>query len=300
MTTIRPFTDFLKGLSDEGEVLEEALITLGGQRYPNFNTILILQGGAASGKDFILEKLIGIEGKIFDVDRLKELVVQSEVLSAKIKEETGIELSELNFKNPDNVGTLHRIVGELYEIDTKFEDAFFRSVATAHPDRKPNVIFNVTGKSMKHFNEVREFAENYGYPKENIHTVWVLDDVQAAIEKNVKRSRTVPEDILIETHQGASLTSKKLLSMGRSISKYMDGDYWIVFNKMFVDSTLEVNKNERQGSVLKSRRRSKGHYIKDAQYFRLKQAGDAPIPVNAIKQQMLTKIQKYVPGIDTW
>lgn len=298
MSNITPFSEFVSRPKEE--VLEEDLVTLGGQAYPKFNTILILQGGAASGKDFILDKLVGIEGKVFDVDRLKELVVQSEVLASKIKQETGMDLKKMDMKNPDNVGTLHRIIGKLYEIDSKFEDTFFRAVASAHPDRKPNVIFNVTGKSFKHFDEVRTFAKNYGYKSEDVHVVWVLDDVKAAIQKNLKRSRTVPEDILIETHQGASITSKKLLSMGRSISKYMDGDYWIVFNKMFVDSEVVRSDKSVEGKVLKSRARSKGHYIRNAQYFKLKEQGDAPISINKLKDTIISKIQQYVPDIASW
>lgn len=300
MTISISFTEFQNRPDNDFEVLEEDLITLGGKAYPQFGNILILQGGAASGKDFILEKLIGIEGKVLDVDRLKELVVQSEVLAARMKQETGIDIQNMNFKNPDDVAKLHDIIANLYEIDSKFQDTFFRSVAEAHPDRKPNVIFNVTGKSFKHFDRVREFAQNFGYKIENIHVAWVLDDIKAAIQKNLKRSRTVPEDILIETHQGASITSKKLLSMGRDIAKYMDGDYWLIFNKMFVDSELVQSDNRRRGSVLKSRSRSQGHYIKDAQYFKLKEQGDAPISPNSLKKKMIDKIQKYVPEIDTW
>lgn len=298
---IQTFSDYQSArMSQEPEVLEEALITLGGRTYPKHNTILILQGGAASGKDFILDKLIGIEGKVFDVDRLKELAVQSELLARKIKEETGTDIKNLNFKNPEDVGLLHGILNDMYQLKNKADQTFFNSVAQAHPDRKPNVIFNVTGKSLKHFDRVREFAENFGYRKEDVHVVWVLDDVKASIQKNLKRSRTVPEDILIETHQGASITSKKLLTMGRQISKYMDGDYWIVLNKMFVDSEVVRSREDRKGVALPSREQSKGHYIKRANYFRLKEQGDAPRPLDTIKEAFMEKVRRYVPSIDTW
>ena len=299
MSNIVSFSKFLSQTSNESESLEEDLITLGGNRYPNFNTILILQGGAGSGKDFILDKLIGIEGKVLNVDDLKKLVIKSEALAGKIKEETGIDIKRMDLRNPDNVSTLHRVINDLFKLKDKSMDTFFRAVAAADPKRKPNVIFNVTAKSIKQFDEVRTFAKNFGYKSEDIHVVWVLDDVKAAIKKNLKRDRVVPEDILIETHQGAAITSKKLLSMGRNISKYMDGDYWLVFNKIFVDSEVVRSDINVEGKVLKSRSKSKGHFIRDAQFFKLKEQNSAP-SINKLKETILGKIRQYVPEISLW
>ncbi|UQJ94980.1 hypothetical protein IANJMKHF_00074 [Klebsiella phage CPRSA] len=58
--------------------LTEALITFGGRAYPKFGQVVILAGGAGSGKGFTLEKLLGIEGITLDVDALKKLVMGSD------------------------------------------------------------------------------------------------------------------------------------------------------------------------------------------------------------------------------
>ena len=90
------------GLSNKIELdesqLEEALITFGGKAYPDFGQVVILAGGAGSGKGFVKSKLLGIEGIVFDVDRLKELVIASTKFNAKAKEEFGIDVSKLNLK----------------------------------------------------------------------------------------------------------------------------------------------------------------------------------------------------------
>jgi len=172
-------------------------------------------------------------------------------------------------------------------IDDRWEQKAFLALAEAHPKRKPNLIFDVTGKSLKHFSEVADIAKTYGYDMKDIHVVWVIDSVTAAMKKNLSRDRVVPEDIFLETHEGAALTAKKLASMGKDIKKYMNGDYWFVFNQMKVDSTLV--KSESGGS-----------YIKDANYFRIKARGKAPISPAQIGESILRKIKEYTPNTDVW
>lgn len=267
--------------------LEEALVTFGGRAYPKFGNIVILQGGAGSGKGFVKSNLLGIEGWNFDVDELKKMAMNSTILSGRVLKDTGVDITKLDLKNPENVSKIHTILSDLYQVDKRFKQKEFAALSTAHPDRKPNLIFDVTGKSLKHFNTVREIADTYGYDPKNIHAVWILDDVKAAVEKNRNRDRVVPEDILVQTHEGASLTAKKLLSMGADIKKYLDGDYWIVFNKMKVDTD---NVTSDKG----------GFYIKDANYFKLKEKGKSLGSIKNINKAIYDKIKSYVPKVDDW
>lgn len=80
--------------------LDEALITFGGKAYPKFGQVVILAGGAGSGKGFTLEKLLGIEGITLDVDALKKLVMGSTKLAAEIKAKTGHDVKTMNLKKP--------------------------------------------------------------------------------------------------------------------------------------------------------------------------------------------------------
>ena len=78
------------------EYINEALITFGGKAYPKFGQVVILQGGGGSGKGFIKDKLLGIEGWVYDVDRLKTLAINSKLFANKVKEETGVDLKKMD------------------------------------------------------------------------------------------------------------------------------------------------------------------------------------------------------------
>lgn len=59
---------FKEYLTEEYELIMEKLITFGGKAYPRSGNIVIMAGGAGSGKGFVKDRLIGLEGYTFDVD----------------------------------------------------------------------------------------------------------------------------------------------------------------------------------------------------------------------------------------
>ena len=101
--------------------LSEKLITFAKKAYPKFGNIVIMAGGAASGKGFIKDRLIGLEGFTFDVDALKTLAAKTPAIIKKVKDEYGVDLVALgaNLKNDENVGKLHQIIGEYLGLDDK-------------------------------------------------------------------------------------------------------------------------------------------------------------------------------------
>jgi len=52
--------------------INEKLITLGNR--PKFEQVVILAGGAGSGKGFVTNNILGIEGNVIDVDKIKKLL----------------------------------------------------------------------------------------------------------------------------------------------------------------------------------------------------------------------------------
>jgi hypothetical protein len=124
--------------------LEEALIILGKKAYPKFGHIVIMAGGAGSGKGFVKDKLLGIEGWPYDVDDLKKLAMKSPMIQKAVKKEFGVELEKMNLKNPDDVSKLHEILKFHLNIDDKKTKALYTGILTKAPDRKPNIIFDVT------------------------------------------------------------------------------------------------------------------------------------------------------------
>lgn len=277
------FTHFMKeSFSD----LSEALITFAGQTYPKFGTVIILAGGAGSGKGFIKDKLIGVEGYNFDVDALKSLSMRTPKLIEKIKNEFGVDPSALDLKKPDDVAKLHDIIGTALNLDDKRKQILFTSIMTAAPDRKPNLIFDVTLKDLRKLQNITHQVKNLGYDNENIHIVWVINDIEIAKKQNVDRPRQVPVEILVNTHRGASFTMHDIVNMGNELKKYMDGDIVFAFNKVKVDSNVAVSPKG-------------GMYIKDAKYFYVKRAGK-PVDQEKLTTDIRAKISSYVPPSAVW
>ena len=299
---MRTFKTFIKEDVSDDVFLMEKLITLGGQAYPKFGQVVILAGGAGSGKGFQISNLLGVEGKVFDVDALKKLAIKSKVFAAKVKKETGYDLKNFDLRKPENVSKIHDILGSTYSLDDKDQKRVFTGILAAAPDRKPNLIFDVTMKSLSKLDSIARNVAELGYDKSNIHIVWVVNDIEVAIEQNKNRDRVVPEEILLGTHEGVALTMKKVLDMGGKLSKYMDGDIWFTFNKAKVDTKLQTSASgsaEYKGKTYKTAG-GKGAFISQADYFRVKQKGKPQLSSDKLGAAVYQKIKAYVPQIDAW
>jgi hypothetical protein len=289
---MQSFNSFLKEetfLAEEAEALLEKLITFGGKAYPKFGNIVIMAGGAGSGKGFVLGKLVGIEGKVLDVDELKTLASKTPAIIKRVKSELGVDLPQLakSLKDPENVGKLHSIMGDYLNLDKRREKALYTSILSADPERKPNIIFDVTLKDLPKLEKIAREAAMLGYDKKNIHIVWVVNDIEVAQQQNKARARTVPSEILVNTHRGAANTMGDIINMGTRLKKYMDGDIVFAFNKVGVDASLA--KSGKGGS-----------YVKDANYFYVKKQGKAPTSVDQLDKDIRRKIASYVPKNVDW
>jgi predicted kinase len=278
---------FSEHLEEVWVPLEEKLITFGNQAYPKFGTVVIMAGGAGSGKGFVKDKLIGVEGFTFDVDAIKSLAMKADGINAKVKKELGTDLSQLNLRKPDDVSKVHEIIGDYLKIDNKKLEALYTSIISANSERKPNMIFDVTLKSLDKLAKLTRAVKALGYDEKNIHIVWVVNDIEIALAQNAKRSRQVPVEILVNTHRGVSQTMMDIIKMGKKIKSYLNGDIIFAFNKVGVDSSLV--KSDKGGS-----------YIKDANYFYVKKAGKDILPLEMIGNDIRRKIDKYVPKNVDW
>jgi len=271
------------------EELDEALITFAKKAYPKSGHVVILAGGAGSGKGFVLDNLIGLEGKKFDVDELKKLTLRAPKIKEKIKAETGVDMDKFQLTKADDVGKLHDIVADELNLPNKKAAAFFANVIRLRPEDKPNVIFDVTLKDLRKLDNITRLAQGAMYDKKNIHIVWVVNDIEVAKKQNLdpSRGRVVPVEILVNTHRGASQTMLDIVKMGTRIKKYMDGDIVFAFNKVGVDSDLA--KSGRGGK-----------FIKDSNYFYVKRSGKPTLDHFYIQKEILKKIDKYVPSGQDW
>ncbi|QPI17837.1 hypothetical protein POP12_045 [Pectobacterium phage POP12] len=267
--------------------LDEALITFGNKAYPKFGQVVLLAGGAASGKSFSIKNLLGIEGNILDVDHLKTLVMKSQHLAADIKDKTGKDVNKMNLRDPDDVGALHKIISTTFNISGKNNAKLYTGIIAADAERKPNLIIDTTLRSVSKLASYSRELTQIGYSKENIHIVWVVNDVHVSVELNKNRDRVVPIEVLVDTHEGASLTMAKLLNMGDQLKQYMDGDIWISFNKIGVDS--DIKKSDAGGM-----------YITKSNYLKVKAKGKVQRSLKDLDAEFVKKVANYVPKTDTW
>ncbi len=281
--------------------LDEALIIVGKKAYPKFGHVVIMAGGAGSGKGFILNKLLGLEGMVFDPDALKKLAAKSKIVADKVKKMRGVDINDLsnNLKNPENVSLLHDIIGGDLGLDDKKKSAAFASIIAAPKDKKPNLVFDTTLSSLDKLQKISADAVRVGYDRKNIHIVWVVNDIEIAKQQNQKRSRVVPTEILVNTHRGAAMTMHDILNMGGSLSKYMDGDIVFAFNKVFVDSSTSA-KEPAGKSVISTKTDSGGFYVGKANYFYVKRTGKTVMSVDNLEKSVKMKIKNYVPKNVEW
>ena len=289
---MQKFNQFLSEeafLQDESIALLEKLITFGGKAYPKFGNIVIMAGGAGSGKGFIINKLVGIEGKTLDVDALKLLSAKSPMIRKKVKDELGLDIEAIaaDLRNSDNVFKLHDIIANFLKIDSNREKILFTGILGAAPDRKPNIIFDTTLKSFDKLEKLASDAAKLGYDKKNVHIVWVVNDIEVAKKQNAGRKRVVPAEILVNTHRGAANTMGDIINMGSKLKKYIDGDIVFAFNKVSVDS--ELVQSGKGGS-----------YVKEAEYVYVKRSGKAPTSVDKLDADLRRKIASYVPKDIDW
>lgn len=295
---------FKNYLLEKDNLLSEALITLGGQAYPRFNQVAILAGGAGSGKGFVKSNLLGLEGKEFDVDELKKLAIKSNLFAQRVKKETGHDIKGFNLRVPENVSKIHEILDGVYNLKNKSYAITYQGILTAPEDRKPNLIFDMTMKNISSLESITRNLQEIGYKKSNIHIIWVVNDVNVAIEQNKQRDRVVPEEILIGTHEGVALTMRKILSMGDKLQKYMDGDIVLAFNKQKVDSTYTVRQDQLSNKSIwdskNKKSKSVGKWVEKADYFYVKRKGKPQLDINKIGETIYNKIKDYVPKTEVW
>jgi len=265
--------------------INEKLITLGNR--PKFEQVVILAGGAGSGKGFVTNNILGIEGNVIDVDKIKKLLQATKKTRKKILDTYGVNIHKdhFNLKDENNTSLLHKIATDL-DIPNKRLKYLYKSIIEK-PKRKPNLIFDVTLKDISKLDKISKDVLDLGYKKENIHIIWIINEFETAVEQNANRDRRVSYKILQQTHKGVSKVINSIITNKVNIKDYMDGEFWFVFNKKFADSFLDFS--DKGGS-----------YIKDVLYIKVKPKGKNMINKEDISNEIIDKIKSYIPNPDVW
>ncbi|MDB2399751.1 hypothetical protein N9W01_00635 [bacterium] len=234
------------------EQLDEKLITYNNRK--PYGQVVFLAGGAGSGKGFAGSNFLDSAGfKVRDVDEMKkQLQVMNRIgkidvgtiirkYGKKIKPKdmdlinkvfnsetaTGIKqtLRNLDLKNPDHVYVLHLLVKSM---GIKEKSLMYLLKGKDNPETLPNIMFDITAKDLSDITDVIPQLKKAGYDAKNIHLTWILTNYVTAMKNNKNRSRMVPEDILLKTHEGAANTVWSLVT--RALPKGMGGRVDVVLN----------------------------------------------------------------------
>jgi len=275
------------------EELNEVLLTFGGRSKEQFGNIVISAGGAGSGKGFVLNNLVSIQGKTLDVDSFKTLAFKLPRLRKLVQQELGRNLDDMNLKDPADVSDLHFAMKAI-GIEKKQMQALSTSILAADKTRKPNLIFDVTMKDIPALFEIIRAAATLGYNRNNVHLVWTVTSFDIAAANNAARKRSVSNDILKSTHAGVLATIKILLSDSVTLQRYLDGMVYFAFNRKIVDTLLVQSKSKVDPTVFPSKK-SKGKYIAKAFYVLVKKRGKKATPLKDLDTQVMGKLKEIFP-----
>ena len=277
-------------LFEAQQYLEEKLIMFNnGKKY---GQIVFMAGGAGSGKGFAQANFMESDKfKIRDVDAWKLAFLEL----AKVKEKHK-ELRGLDLRKGADVFKLHAYVAK-FKIKSKTLDALLTDLK---PDRLPNILFDITAKNVSDLTKVVPKLIEVGYDPKDIHLEWVLTNYHVAVKNNADRERVVPDDILLQTHEGAARTMWSLVKKGK-LPSGMNGRFDIILNNrkntiLYVDSDgkpiegtgtmrWDAKKKKMVGKVV----------VKDFTYMQLKKEGKPMAGEKAMQQQLHQWVSDNVP-----
>ena len=262
-----------KIIDKAGSILEKLVIVNKGAK---FGQVVILAGGAGSGKGFSADKFLDTSSyKKFDVDELKKFVI------AVAKKQGNTELANLDLRNSDDVLKLHQYVSDK-GLDSKVFQNVVNSIKSSRSKELPNLLFDVTLKNLKTISGRLDVLTDIGYKPENVHIVWVLADYSVAIEQNKSRERVVPEDIVFQTHTGAAETMRNIIA--GDLPKNVDGEIYVIFS----DKRLSVamGSSNKNGYV----------NITDFLYSKIKDSGKPIKSESQIKKDVFMLAREMVPA----
>lgn len=268
----------MKSFIEFSRQLDEKQIQYGGNA--NYGQVVFFAGGAGSGKGFAISNFIDkSKFKIYDVDDLKLKITRLPSMIQKYP-----DIQNLKLSNPEDVRRLHAIA----QAERMPEKELQSWIDNFHyVDTLPNLLFDMTFKSLQDATWIIPSLMRAGYKSKNIHITWVLTNYNVAVMNNKGRERIVPDDIMLLTHTGAALTMGSLLS--GSLPKEFDGSFTIILNnpeetKYYPMSVPVYKKDDKfsptHSGELQTDKAGKPIYIKivkDFTYIKIKNPGQ-PLP----------------------
>ena len=251
----------------EGALTEDKVVKFGGQTNPSYGWCVILCGGSGVGKSTAADLLVPINARRYDVDALKsdrfykisydgyDHILTFNNGDKYALEDEGI-FEPYNLTNNEFVGWLHN---KRRPMAKKLKHAIVTAGSIADSERLPNVLFDITGKSVEDFESIISEVKPLGY---KIAVVWVLGEVRQAIQQNEKRERKVPIDVLLNTHRGV-FNAVADIAMDGVLFSQID-EFWVILQTAFnVADKNEVDKYKTLANVYRVERRGEALSLPD-------------------------------------
>lgn len=283
------FSDILAEIRGDGvsvELIEKLLMIKQGAKY---GQIVFMSGGAGSGKGFAQKQFMEYEKfKVRDVDELKLAVLALNKAKGLFPELSGFDL-----KNPEHVFKLHMFVKQ-----KGFDDKRLNLLLSdLKADRRPNIIYDITGKHISDFYEYIPALLDAGYSPNDLHLVWVMTDYKLAYKQNLTRSRVVPGDIFLKTHIGAGSTMQELLTK-RKMPHGMNGSFNIILNNQSNTKFYEVGDTYNGkviGNMPVDKKGKPMKIVKDFMYINVKREGKPFRDPKEWQEDLFAEIKRNTP-----
>lgn len=199
-----------------------------------YGQVIFLVGGAATGKSTAIKKYINATMyKVLNPDDVKELIIQAGKKGAP----AFADVAGIDPDTPEGSQQVHKFMR-----DTKVSSKRARLALKGKSKNQllPNILYDRTFSFAGEFKKISQGLIKAGYDAKNIHVVYVMTDVDMALKRNRERTRTLPDDVIIQSNKGAKMRFTELF-YGRANGAVSNGDWHIVFNRG--ESAIQVKRS---------------------------------------------------------
>jgi len=255
---MKSFRQYIQEERELLTLLEKQIIIGKGKKY---GQIVFMAGGAGSGKGFAINNFMeGNKFKVRDVDQWKKAFLTLAETQKKFKEIRGLDL-----RKPKDAFKLHKFI----KAKGIKEKTLNLLLSNARQGILPNLLFDITLKDKGSITEILPSLVAAGYDTKNINIVWVLTDYSVAIKQNrdPERGRVVPDDIMLQTHEGAATTMFQFIKRGTP--RGVNGGVYIVLG----GKKNTVFYTDKNGKPIKTGKNKDVMVVKDFSYITVKEPG---------------------------
>lgn len=289
--------DYRNFITETLQLINEKLIVFRGRR-SKYGRIVFLAGGGASGKGFARTNLLDISqgtDKIRDVDDMKTAFLKLDQITHAYPELRGLDM-----RNPDDTFKLHQFI----KSKGIKEKTLNLLLGDLNGRNLPNIVFDVTLKDRSDIDSVIPKLLAVGYNPLDIHLVWILTKFEFAVKNNLDptRGRIVPEEVLLDTHEGAARTMYDILQ--GQLPAGLNGEIWVINNnpqnlvKNLDSSGRPIGNAKTMGPfrTLGINAKKDSFWVKSFFYIKVKDAGSGIDSGAAMGAKMLRWLKNNAPA----